>query len=58
MAGPSEELTTEMHGEFTVSAAVDKKHVIQTAREVIAEKLLTKAEALTTYGLTEADLAS
>lgn len=57
MAGPREELTTAMHGEFTVTAAIDKQHVIETAREVIAEKLLTKAEALATYGLTETDLA-
>lgn len=51
-----EELTTEMHSEFSVSEETDRKHIIITAQGVVDDGLMTKTEALKAYGLNKEDL--
>lgn len=46
-----DELTEAMHGEFTVDEATERRHQVQTAREVVALGLLPPAKAAELYGI-------
>jgi hypothetical protein len=45
-----DELTEAMHGEFTVDAATDRRHRLDSARSTVSMGLLTPAEAAEAYG--------
>jgi len=51
-----EELTTKMHSEFTVTDEMDRKHITWSVLDMIDQKVLTKAEAMEIYGITQKDL--
>jgi hypothetical protein len=52
----TDELTTKMHGELQVTEDMDKVHRIITVRNVIDMGLMTKAQALDAYGISDEDL--
>jgi hypothetical protein len=52
----TDELTTKMHSEFTVPDKTDRKHIVYTALHMIDKKLMTVAQAIATYGITQADV--
>ena len=48
-----EELTREMHGEFTVSKETEREHLIAFAHLSVQSGHMTKKEAIEWYGITE-----
>lgn len=45
-----------MHSEFTVTDEMDRKHITWSVLDMIDQKVLTKAEAMEIYGITQKDL--
>jgi hypothetical protein len=52
----TDELTTKMHEELQVTDEMDKVHRIITVQNIIDMGLITKAQALDAYGISEEDL--
>ena len=53
-----DELTEDMHGEFTIDAETDRQHRLDTARRSVSEGLFTATRAVEVSGFSLEEVAA